>query len=317
MVNRGAGKSMDLGKKGIFFTSMTIIILSLFFISYAAYSEYNDRKPIEKRIDTMNKFLFSLETDLSRQIYISGFYSVFIIEKDIVETGNYNPNVTRSFQELFVNGSINGKDQPFMLGAKISDIQQAVSAKGQKINVNVTINASQPVIDQVDPWHIRIQLPINLSVEDSSKLASWNKMYTVTAFVPVEGFEDPLYVVNTFGLVPNNITKTPYYPFVQGSNVGNLSQHLQYSLYYADSLAPSFLDRLEGKLSANPNGIESFVYIPKLSSQGITVTDKSDIDYIYFSGSSPSIYHVSGMPSWFRIDDSHLSLYNVSGLTSP
>ncbi|MBX4196284.1 hypothetical protein KW805_01725 [Candidatus Pacearchaeota archaeon] len=308
---------MGIGKKGIFFTSMVIILLSLFFISYAAYSEYTDRRPVEKRIETMNKFLFSLETDLSRQMYIAGFYSIFIMEKEIVETGTYNPNVTQSFQELFLNGTMQGKDEPFILGAKLPDVQATISAKAEKINVIVNMQSSTPLIDQVDPWHVRIRLPINLSVRDASNLASWNKSYEVTAFVPVQGFEDPLYLVNTHGLVSNNITKTSYTPFVSGSNVANLLLHLQQSAYYENTLAPSFLDRLQGKTSANTNGIESFIYLPKLSGQGLTVQDKAAVDWIYFSSASPSASHIQGMPSWFRLADTHLSTYNVSSLTAP
>jgi len=44
-------------------------------------------------------------------------------------------------------------------------------------------------------------------------------------------------------------------------------------------LAPNFLDRLEGNLSGNnANGIESLVYLTKLSHPD---TGKSDVDYIY------------------------------------
>ena len=67
-------------------------------------------------------------------------------------------------------------------------------------------------------------------------------------------------------------------------------------------------------MSANVNGIESLVNLQKLSSQGLQVQDKSVIDHIYFSSSNPSKQHILGMPSWFKLDDSHLAAYQASGI---
>ena len=73
-----------------------------------------------------------------------------------------------------------------------------------------------------------------------------------------------------------------------------------------------FLKRLQGDLTADENGIESFVNSNKLSTQGLPVYDKSKIDHIYFSSLNPNNCYVAGMPSWFRIDDTHLIKYNAT-----
>ena len=77
-------------------------------------------------------------------------------------------------------------------------------------------------------------------------------------------------------------------------------------------LARSEIAALEGDLSANENGIESLVYLPELSTQGISIKSKSVVDYIYFSTNNPPSQTVIGMPSWFRLDDEHLSVYGIS-----
>ena len=79
--------------------------------------------------------------------------------------------------------------------------------------------------------------------------------------------------------------------------------------------------RLEGNLTADPNGqgIESFVSGSQLSNEGLVVQPKSKIDFIYFSPNTPISYSVTGMPSWFLIDDEgspgHIEKYNVTGMT--
>jgi len=173
------------------------------------------------------------------------------------------------------------------------------------------------LIDQQDPWNIRIHLDLDMFVCDEGGLVSWNKSMAVDSFVPIEDFEDPMYLVES-GLVTNTIVRSPYEVFVDGADVSNLKLHVENSYYVASNSSPSFLDRLEGRNVANDNGIESFVYLPGLTAQGVSTKDKSCIDYIYFSNDNPSHFSVSGMPSWFGIDDEdgHVARYGVGGLIS-
>ena len=97
-------------------------------------------------------------------------------------------------------------------------------------------------------------------------------------------------------------------------DVSNLKKHVENSYYINSSLAPGFLNRLQGKLSSNANGIESLVNLQKLSNQGITIKSKSVVDYIYFSENNPVSYPIIGMQNWFRIDEAHLDIYDVRDL---
>ena len=101
-----------------------------------------------------------------------------------------------------------------------------------------------------------------------------------------------------------------YYPFANGTDVTNLFKHAENSFYINSTTAPSFLNRLEGKFTPDPNGIESLVYLPNLPLS----KDKSCVDYIYFSSNDPTTGHIQGMPSWFKLDDDHIVSYNLTGL---
>ncbi|MBI2047114.1 hypothetical protein HYT26_03055 [Candidatus Pacearchaeota archaeon] len=67
-------------KKGQVFTLFAIALIILFFVSYDVYSIVQDRYAVRTRISTMDNFLFSLEKNLERQVYTSGFRILFLAE---------------------------------------------------------------------------------------------------------------------------------------------------------------------------------------------------------------------------------------------
>ncbi len=307
---------MVLNKKGFLFTGIAILLLSLFLASYTFYEDVQERKSIKKRIETMNSFLFSIEEDLERQLYVAGFRSIFIMEKEIIETGSYVDNINARTEELFFNGTYNNNYQEIMEGVTFSDIENSINLKAQKISSSINLSNPKISISQSDPWNVRFSLNLSLLFQDKAGLASWNKTLEIVSFVPVEGFEDPLYTIKTNGLVISNITKSNFSQFASGNDVSNLSVHSTNMYYISHNDAPSFLDKLEGNLAADSNGIESLVNLQKLSQQGLSISTKSVVDYIYFSSNNPAYSSINGMPSWFKLDSSHLSVYNVSHLAS-
>jgi hypothetical protein len=303
-------------KKAMFFTVLVISILLIFVISYSFVSISKDRKAINRRIETMNNFVFSTEKDLPRQLYISGFRIIFLIEKDILETGDYIGDLNATIEELFYNGSMNGNNQELMKGANFSGMQEFVDNKASKINAEVYLSEPVLKVTQEDPWNIKFSLNISMLVVDNANLSSWNKTLEVNSYIPIENFEDPVYIVETNNVITNKISRTSYYPFVEGSDISNLSDHLVNSSYVSSVLAPSFLQRLEGNFGSSDNGIESLVYLPSLSSQGMPIEDKCIVDYIYFSSQNPSpLYMTTGMQGWFKLDEPHLDVYQVENIS--
>ncbi|MEN9626757.1 MAG: hypothetical protein RL557_1085 [archaeon] len=305
-----------MNKKAMVFTLLVIALLSLFLVSYLVYSAHQEQRTIHQRVKTLNNFVFSIEQDLSRQVYIAGFRVILIFEKRIAETGTYISTINETVAEVFYNGTLYGEQQELMQGIIFSDIINLLDDKGRDINAHVQILHPTIIIRQEDPWHVTFVLDGELVVQDLNGLVSWNKSFSMPAYVSVENFEDPLYTINTNSKVIHTINRTAFIPFVQGSDVSNLNSHVAGVYYINSSLAPSFLDRLQGKSNANSQGIESLVNVQELANQGIAVKTKSVVDYIYFSESNPSSHTVQGMPSWFRIDDAHLDIYGVSGLAN-
>lgn len=309
---------MALNKKGMIFTIVTITLLSLFATSYGIYTLIQDQSSTNKRIDTLNNFVASVEQDLPRQLFISGYRAIFLFDKRILDSGSYIENVNDSLNELFFNGTLNGVHQDLMEDATFPAIQDFLTGNANKVNANIELLNPQISLTQEDPWNLKIILNTTLIIEDKGNLVTWNRSASIESYISVENFEDPLYSVNTFNKVTNKINQTPYSTFVTGSNYENLSSHFQNSYYKASTSAPSFLDRLQGNLSANQNGIESLVNPQNLVDQGISVQYKSVVDYIYFSSDNPQKYQVPSVSNLILDDeDGHLEMYNVSGVAVP
>lgn len=306
-------------KKGQVFTIIAVFLVVLSFLSFEFFAFLQENKSVKTRVSTMDSFLDSVEENLERQIYISGFRILFLAESEIVSTGNYIGDIDAFFQEAFFNGTVNGIQETSILpGATYSDLVNSLNDKAASINVNISLNNSKLYVNQSDPWNLDVTLVSDFLMFDKNNLARWDKVQVISAAIPVKFFEDPVFTVNSLARVSRKINQTIYEGnYVIGTDVSNLQDHVDKGYYAANVNAPSFLRRFEGDLSADPNGIESFVNIPELSAQGIATYDKTTIDYIYFSTNNPVHYGVTGMYSWFRIDsdDNHFVKYNVTGLT--
>ena len=298
-------------KKAQLFSILAILVLSLMFVSFELYSFIHKRDVIKTRISTMDSFLYSIEQNLVRQMYISGFRILFLAENHITSTGNYI-NVDNFFDEAFFNGTVNGASDDILIGVTYDDLINSINQKANKINVEISLTNSVINITQEDPWHVKFSMVSNFVMQDKGGLTRWDKNQTISAFIPVASFQDPIYTINSYAKISRKIVQTPYEGnYVDGGDVSNLYSHVSNGYYSENINAPSFLKKLEGDSSADQNGIESFVNILEFSNQGISVSEKSCIDYIYFSSINPSYESVAGMQSWFRIDTEHKIKYQI------
>lgn len=305
---------MVLNKKGMVFTLIAITILSLFVISYSTYTIIQNRDPINKRITTLNNFVTSVEQDLPRHLFISGYRGIFILQQKSLNEYTYVTNLEDSFEELFFNGTVDGETNDLMNDGKFSSIQSALSEDASKINADITLSNPEITLSQEDPWHLKLILEVTILIEDKSNLANWDRTASIESNIPINTFLDSIYYIETSGRISQKINQTPYSTFVSGSDYTNLASHFSNSYYRASTSAPSFINRLKGDLSADPNGIESLVYPQKLIDFGIVPKEKSVVDYIYFSSDTPQAYTVPQVPNLILDDqDNHLAIYNVSG----
>src|SRR3989344_3180318 len=300
-----ASETNGLNKKGMFFTILAMILISLFVLSLVVFSDFTKRESTKQRVETLDNLVSAFDDDLPRRVYLIGFRTIFLAEKKIIEEGENISDLNALVNETFFLGTFEGNDYDSILnGATFNDTLDYLRGKADKISANVTINNPQLTVYQDDPWNVKLNFTGQLILEDYADVAAWDKPLNIIVEIPVSSFNDPLYLLNTNGFMTQKVIQTPYTDFVDGSNVDNLKSHLNGAYYIASHLAPSFIDRLEGINAPSTYGVESLVNLNNLSILDIPVREgRSVVDYIYFS----DVVHTScnvlpaGMPRWFRL----------------
>lgn len=305
---------MAVNKKGIYFTFLTIILITImaFYLLVSSNLKFLERADVTvTRVETMNTYLRSIGSDLQRGLYISTVRAILSMDRYVAQKGVFLQDTESGFIELMVNGTISSQIMPLMTASKISDWISRVKSKGLENNIITTFSNISYIVYQDDPWYVTVNMTLNVLINDTKNIASFYTYQTITTKVDIKRFEDPLYIVKTNGSLINTFNKTIY----EGSYVpvaSGLYNHVENQLYTNHTDAPSFLMRFEGNLSSSPYGIESFINKQKLTTQGILVyQERSNIDYIYWGGNPVDGETVAGMQPWFRIDTAHKARYQL------
>ena len=321
----GLGFGWSLGRKGVFFTFIAFVFLALLIFSLSVGNNYEMRQRIfviETRVDTMDKFLSDVEQDMERGAYIAGFRTLIALEDHIVSTGEYLTDLEGDFNELFFNGTLNGVNSSIMVNNTFDDWVDKIKDEADKIDILVNFSINNVNLSQDNPWDVRVNMALEISVIDKADTSQWNRERLIISRIEINGFEDPIYRLETNGVIEHRVEKTNFSYFANGADISNLLSHTYDGYYASFSGAPSYLMRLEGNFGSSEYGIESLVDVGDLNSRGVSSRDKSIVDYIYFGSQNPVKYHVSGAPSWFKLDNesnmhgnqSHHGLYEVNGL---
>ncbi|HLC61182.1 MAG TPA: hypothetical protein VJJ52_07180 [Candidatus Nanoarchaeia archaeon] len=305
-------------KKSIFYISAAIALTIVIFVTYSAYNTYrlvDKMESIETRIQTVNFFIKNIENDLNNGIYIAGFRTMLSFNQFITTNGTYIDDINARFTESFLNGTIQGQSLSLMQGATFTDWANKISAEADKIDIKFNFTIIDAKISQSDPWSVNIGINMTMDVRDKKNTSYWIRNRYLTNKIDIIGFEDPLYVINSNGRITNTITQSNISPFVVNGDVTNLIILANYSYYNAHNDSPSFLMRLQGKFGNSTNGIESLVNLDEFQQQNIPLKDRSIVDYLYFGNESTVNYRINNTPEWFKIDSSHLAIYQVTNLT--
>ncbi len=318
-------KKFLLGKKGIFFTiiSLILVIMILLIVSYKFSNKLRFKEVvISRRVDSVNNLIKSIDNDLERAIFISGFRTILGMQQYIEEHGVFFNNTEDSFREIFLFGKFGNETISIMNDSSFLNWTSRIIEKSRELNVRVNFTNINVSVWQQDPWNVKVRVVMLGSFSEMSGLGNWSYYFNRTSTISIIGFEDPLYIVNGYGKVTNTINKTPINNFVVGNDTTNLLFHLNHSLYKESTRAPSFLMRFSNNLTASNVGIESLVNLNDFIEAGIPTRTKSVVDYIYFSNRTTSDLCVDNdkaepdLPSWFRLDlnDDHVGTYEIGGI---
>lgn len=314
-------KRLIVNKKGIYYTLTALIVVAMI-IGYNSFDDNSRIKQrgelLQKRAINMNTFLEDVEKDASRMILISGYRSMLSLEKVLSDKQEFLDDFDASFYEMFINGTNNGTTYSLMTNASISDWENRINEEANTLNMNFNIYPKNVIVEHITSWDVKITLNATIILSDYYKDISWNYTKEFSNVIPINDFEDPLYKINSQDKVTNIIVKAPNTDFVNDAdNDSTVFQiHLNNSYYFESTTGPSFLMRFVGNTSNNTYGIESFINLVDFQKQELVIySDRSLIDYIYFSGTPNTQDHCYlDLPSWFAVDNAHKDIYELNKL---
>ena len=318
------------GKKGVFFTFMAILVVSVLVLAFSSdvYVTSKDKIPVLKsRVKTADNYLRNLESSyLERSLYTSSYNALnsiilYINKTDFLDNED---DLNDKFKEVLLSGTIEGTDLGDMGITLMQDNTfiyriEKIEEMSQDV-LHITTNFTKEDIDTVifqsndtGPWQVGVNLTLKFSVD--AGIALWNKTKTFSIVISIIGFDDPLYLVNSGYSHP--IKETSFNDTEW--NVDTLKKHIENATYRHESNessehSPSYLMRFYD--SASPSlccGIESMI--------NETLSDgryKSYVDYCFWSDECEDygvrLYNITGIttPSYpFKLDAYHVAQYNV------
>jgi len=325
-MNRSVNRFLT-SKKGftyILVTSFLVVVLLLVFFTTSNY-KYQDQEAVQQiRIRAMNDFMKNLDDDIHRATYISAFRSLLALETHV------STNVSKDFREVFFYGTLNGVSQGDIINESTFEIYLSrVQNLSKSTGIILDINVTDVSLTQSDPWSVDVHLTMNITAVDVKNTSAWhiNKEYVTN--LPIDTLRDPLYV-KIIGNSSPTIRKLDVPFFVNNTDVTNLKAHIEGVYYINSSYAPSYIMRLAGNNSPDPNGngIESIVNIQDLenllpTNPGLLIDyNKVKIDYLYFNtnitfNNSDKLCNITGLPStdYFVIPSNRRAMYQLQNVT--
>lgn len=322
-------------KKGIFFTFIAIVIMTVFILvltPQADISLQKDTQAVRTKISVIDNYVESLENSyFSTALRSSAFKSMLSLAYYMNTTGKFITNFDSAFSEVIINGTLNNVPIDSITGRKImenntlTNLSKRIAKTAQDTyNVNTTIIIVKVSANQTQPWEVDLKLVLNLTVK--SNVAEWKRIDTVTATTSVEGLYDPYYLVNTVSRSYGKRIKQSKTQFNKWdvTQVKAMLMNGTY-VYWKNPKAPGYLMRFVNSTSGSECcGIESSVDPNKIAPSDIRA---SYIDYLFWSYSynqienCTSLYNITNPATgggvwdefrYFKMDFEHVIMYNIT-----
>ena len=304
--------------KGIFYSTITLIfIVPIVFFAFVyldaarSAAEGSTAKAIGDKIISFSK---SVDSDLPRTMDIVVKRSVEANVKYIEENGVPLDNAEARITEAMTNGTVFG-NSTVLNNFTITSWANTLNAKGGRYGFNTNIGIISINITPLDSYTIVVGVIISVNVSHPTGETSLYRVYDTEIPVSIEGQIDPLYMLNTNGLLKRTIEP----PNITVYGAANFDAAVAREYYMQSQGGPSFLDRLEGRLvskyaNATNIGLETFVFVPELQANGLTVKpNQNSIDFLYFNSSTHSGQQVnSSAYSWLRLNNEQAARYGVT-----
>ncbi|MDI3544134.1 MAG: hypothetical protein PWQ28_415 [Candidatus Woesearchaeota archaeon] len=293
-----------MNKKGVFFTIMSITLISVVLLILAPYPQQSlmmIERADKTALEYGNDFFVYLENSiLPSMVKASSYSALNNISREYDSLLSSGKDFETAFKMLLWNetSTIAGLGNPYNMTYLLTELEKEFDESSpDTFSLSLSKNYTESNIsifqnDITGPY----QVGVNVSVKASLKtnVANWSSTIHITSYVPIIGLEDPVYAHYTEGKYHNyfnlstldlgrNLSATPdqllalYTPVQIGCflnkawNSSCFEDHVNRSAYFKNSRAPSFIQRMNLDITYNSSccGIESFLNPAKIDMSSI------------------------------------------------
>jgi len=304
--------------KGIFYSTIAVLFIApliLMALSDLSTSQTaSDSMQTKIAGDKLASFSSSIDNDLPRAVAIMASNA---LTQAVVYQENTGKPINDSgalLREIISNGTIYGSGSASSF--TISSWAYQLQNEGQLYGFQTSVQVTNLSFIELDSYDIGINVQIAVNASYAFQNMRLYRIYNSTIAVPIKGFDDPLYTLQTNGVIKRSILV----PSMNISGPSAFDNATSGGFYMPSNSGPGFLDRMEGRLrpsgkyNSTQAGLESVAYLPVLQANGFSIKEsQSDIDYMYFDNSTYSGNHVNQSSySWLVIDAVHGATYNLT-----
>ncbi len=308
------------GRKGIFFTLIAILVVSVLFITFVprqGLTLKGDVPLVESRVSTANDFVETLKTAyIPMALRMSSYnalnaLSIYLKQRNSGPFADY-AELNAKFEEVMLNGSIYceiggqnkhmpideclGLGRTFMSGRNLTqrlrDIENASRA-----TLHLDTNFSRDWYGDYDvalfqnnetgPFQVGVNITVNFSV-NAAGVAWWNETERIHAVFSFDGIEDPLYSVNSQSGLGALYTNVFNQTNLTSWNLTNTFQEIEWRRYRYDRNGSSFLTRFTAVDERSECcGIESLINPYVMTAASVGNVEKPYVDWCFFGTRCP------------------------------
>jgi len=309
--------------RGLVYSIITLLLLTPIFLFIAAYLEAeqtrDEQTVLKIRGDEISNYAESISLDVPRILDMTSKRALVAALNYIDVNGTPLDDAQYRVEELMLNRTIYGSNSSFMTSSSLHDWEDRIEAIGTRFGLIANVSVLALEVAPYDSFRLNVSLSIGVNITDAVSSIAVRRAYHEYELLSLEGFEDPLYPLNTNGFIKRTIARAggP----VSGAEAVDNATDLKW--YMASSEGPSFLDRMEGRLhvspryaamTANPIGLDSFAGLQEFSGAGIAIDlNKSVVDHMYFNATHYDAWPVDGSNiTWMKLDEQHATIYGVA-----
>jgi len=226
-------------RRGFLFSVIVFLIfisLVLLLITWSRRELVKEEKVVMKmRAESMREFVKASERDIKRMVYISGCRALFYTNNYVVFNRTYLSNASAGIIEMMTNSTINGisnytyQEEAVVFSEQMQNASMVywkgkVEEMGDVFDFNVSVNFLEFSITPHDAWNLNASVLVNFYVFDKTGLGlGFNRTFNISTLLPIEFLEDPMFPMETNGMVYRRIEKGkfPVYSVLKEGSSGD------------------------------------------------------------------------------------------------